>query len=234
MGPSPRQAGPPPPPLARPVPVEYTPRVDPAVWIVVAVLAVTAGMMGWSVHLRRQVLRRREALRQAERVEIPVVSVLRGVGIALPLVLLPPALIVVPAILLDQTREHALAVVVGVIVLSSVAIMASIPLVQRLARVGQLVLDAQELVLEMPGERVAIALDRNLRLREAVVPGGQRVETLVIISQDEDASFIAFRYPCLVREKSLAPGGVTAPPMGILLGPEARVVHERLSAMIGK
>ena len=187
--------------------------MDPGFAIIGAVLAVVLGLLALAWRMRGAVLRRREALRQSERVEVPIVSALRGAGIVLVLVPLVPALVLVPAFMLDTRHEHGLAVVITVIAVSGVAVVAAIPLVQRFARIGQLSLDADQLVFETPREHVVIDLHRPFRLREATIPPGHRVETLVVVSQPDaggdEAHVIAFRYPCLLKEDRSRP---KAPP----------------------
>ncbi|CAN5195930.1 hypothetical protein BH09MYX1_BH09MYX1_09180 [soil metagenome] len=64
---------------------------------------------------------------------------------------------------------------------------------------------------------------------------GRTIETLVMVDQGAPGSekVIAFRYPCLFGETSIAPRGVVAPPLGIRVGAEALVIHERLCVRCG-
>ncbi|CAN5195854.1 hypothetical protein BH09MYX1_BH09MYX1_09170 [soil metagenome] len=135
-------------------------------WIIIAMLfAVTAGMLAFAWRIRDATRKRRIALRGATRIDLPILSQMRLGGIVLGSLTGSISLIMVPAILLDETRVHALFVVGSVILVSSLVMVVALRVGERVATVGRLALDEHELVSEHEGERVVVDLEAELRPR---------------------------------------------------------------------
>lgn len=201
--------------------------IDPGLAIVATVAVVVATFGVVALSRSRATRARIVALRTARTIEIPVVSSGRAAGIACalaaPLVFGAP---IVAMALGSWGRDHALEFTIIVIVLAMLAVVAPLTYAARWTHVGRLVLEADALRIEDAAAPARIALDHPFDLREGIVPPGQHVETVVAVSQG-DAS-ITFRYPVLWGESPLAPEGAISSPLGVSIGAEGRVVHERL------
>lgn len=201
--------------------------IDPGLAIV-ATVAVVVATFGVVALLRSRATRARiVALRTARIIEIPVVSSGRAAGIACALA--APLVFGAPFVAMalgSWGQDHALEFTLVVIVLAMLAVIAPITYAARWTHVGRLVLEGEVLRIETTAAPARIALDRAFPLREGIVPPGQHIETVVAVIQD-DAS-ITSRYPVLFGESSLAPEGTISKPIGVSVGAEGRVVHERL------
>lgn len=205
--------------------------MDPELLIILAVLASVALIAGAAVARYRRSARVMAAMREARRVEIPVQSQLR-VAVATVLVLVVAAGVPVSlGLALDETRSHALAFMLGVIALATIGLAAMIWTVDRWGRVGTLVLDedSAEVRLVRSGATLAIPLDASLELRDGRLVFGQGEEMLVAVTGSNGTS-IVFRYLLAMGDEPLVPHEATHGPRGVLLGREARVIHERLRA----
>ncbi|AKF08717.1 hypothetical protein [Sandaracinus amylolyticus] len=201
--------------------------MDPGLVIVVAVLGIVAlmGVAAW--RMRRVARARLDALRSAPRIEIEIISQLRAGAIAgVASLVLIFGFFVLALALGEWGRSHALWIVVGLIAATPFFVTAPLFVLREWQRVGRLVLDDGSLVLEQGDARTAITLADEFALGESVVPPGQRIEVVVIVRQAR--STLVFRYPVFLGDDVLAPEGTASPPIGTLLGHEARAIHERL------
>ena len=201
--------------------------IDPGLAIVITVGVTVVGWLLWSWRQRRAIRARIAALRDAGRIEVEILSQGRMSAVMAATIL--PIVFAVPFVAMalgEWGRAHALAFVITLLVAMSAAVMLASSLAPRWARVGQLVLEGDLLAIESPEARAAIALDGQWELREAFVPPGRDIETIVSVTRGETQ--ILFRYPNFVSDELLAPEGAVAARAGVLLGAEARAIHERL------
>lgn len=205
------------------------PEVDPGLAIVVTAFAIVAVMLAVAWRQRQAAKARIAQLRDADRIEIEIVSqgrlaalVLAGV---LPIVFGTPF---VAMALGEWGRAHALEFVISLMVLSSVVIVLPLVLRPGFVRIGQVVLERGALRIESGATREEIVLTRAWDLREGVVPPGRSTEMVVLVAQGD--ARITLRYPLLLGDEAFAEGAPVVAPSGVLLGPEARALHERLRA----
>jgi uncharacterized membrane protein len=205
--------------------------IDPGLAIVLTVLGIVAVMLALGLRQRRAARARMAALREAERIEIELVS--QGRMAAVVLAGLMPIVFGAPFAAMalgDAGREHALAFVIALMMLSAVTIVLPAMRPPAWVKVGRLVLEGSSLRLEENGAVQEVTLSEPWTLREGVIPPGQRTEILVRVGQGRVR--IVFRYAVLLGAEAYAEGLPVVAPDGVVLGPEARVVHERLRAAL--
>jgi hypothetical protein len=201
--------------------------VDPGLAIVLVVGVGVAAMLALAWRKRSVAKARMVALREASTMELEVVSVGRTsavlLGVLGPIVLATPF---VAMALGEWGRAHALGFVVSLLALVFAAILTVTAFPPAWVRVGRVVLDERALRVEAE-PRAEIELAHAWALHESYVPPGQQSEVVVVIV--EGPRRIALRYPLLLGDESFVSGmPIRAAAEGLLLGPEARALHERL------
>lgn len=197
--------------------------MDPELVIVVAVLAVVAGMIAVAyVHHRRTAAR----LAAAARVEAPIVSQLR---VAL---LLVATLVAGPGAALGAGVAFGLdglVVILAVLILSAFGIGAAV--FAPWNRVGAVVLDLDALRVDHPDPHLGSEIDLGapFELEEGWGERGRLVMITVGVHQARRRP-IYFHYPMPLRGAAAIPDQPPGPVRGFALGAEGRVVHERLRA----
>jgi hypothetical protein len=175
--------------------------------------------------LRQQ--RRREArLAELTTVEVPILSTARAALIIAPTMAAGPVLVAVVASLTHPGREHAVAAVLLVIGIGIGGMFAGMTLARRYARVGLLRYAPPRLELEVGGQRSHVDLDQPCKLAEASAegPSGIRVQ---VVALDQGDRTLAFSYGLTIGRKPYGEHAV-ARPLGPLVDPEARVIHDRV------
>lgn len=201
--------------------------IDPGLAIVLVVAVGVLAMLGVAWRQRRAAQARMGALRAADSIEIEVISTGRVsavlLGLLLPIVFGTPF---VAMALGEWGRAHALGFVVCLLTLVFAVFIGVSIFPPAWVRVGRVVLDERALRLEAE-PREEIELTHAWTLRESFVPPGQRTEVVVEVVQGPKR--ITLRYPLLLGDEAFVTGlPIAAPITGPLLGPEARVLHERL------
>jgi hypothetical protein len=199
--------------------------LDPGLAIVLVVGIGVLAMLGLAWRQRRAAKARMETLRSAATIELEVISTARTSAVLLGL--LGPIVLGAPFVAMalgEWGRAHALGFVVSLMALVFAVILGATAFPPAWVRVGRVVLDEGALRIEAEphGE---IELAHAWALHESFVPPGQRTEAVVVVVQGPKR--VALRYPLLLGDEGTGlPMRATAE--GVALGPEARVLHERL------
>lgn len=203
--------------------------MDPGLAIVLVVGVGVAAMLALAWRKRSVAKARMAALREASTLEIDVISSARTSVVLLAA--LGPIVFAVPFVAMalgEWGRAHALGFVVSLIALVFTVILGLTAFPPAWVRVGRVVLDERALRVEAE-PRAVIELEHAWVVRESYLPPGQRTEVLVEIVQGP--THVALRYPLLFGDESFVTGLPVGPRLaGLVLGPEARVLHERLRA----
>lgn len=201
--------------------------VDPGLAIVLVVGIGVLAMLGLAWKQRRAARARMETLRQASTLEIEVISTARTSVVLLAA--LGPIVFAVPFVAMalgEWGRTHALGFVVSLVALVFTVILGVTAFPPAWVRVGRVVLDERALRIETE-PRAEIELAHAWALHESFVPPGQRSEVVLVLVQGPRR--VALRYPLLLGDEAFVTGlPMRAGPEGLVLGPEARALHERL------
>lgn len=204
--------------------------MDSGLAIVLAVLAVTAVALLRMWLMRRAARVRIEAQRNAEPIDIVIISNLRVSLVMLAIIL--PIIFATPfgAMALGEFgRAHALQFVIVLMFVLAAAVIVPQHVRPKWTRVGRATLDRDAFVFEHADQRVEIALAEIWSFHEAFVPPGQGVEVVCKVRQGD--AQVVFRYPLLFGEEHFVEGLPLVARSGIRLGPEARALHERLRSL---
>lgn len=182
--------------------------LDPGLVIVVTVLISTLAMLGIAWRRRRRAQALMASLREGERLELDVVSTGRqSAALGGPLLAI---IFAVPFVAMGLGEWGR--------------VFNSLP--NAWFRVGRVSLDGDTLRLESGDtHRQSIDLGDDWELAQCVAPG-QRTEVVLDIAQGSQR--LTLRYPLLMGDDAWAANLRVVAPAGIAMGPETRVLHERL------
>lgn len=198
---------------------------DEIILVIVILGGIAAMIVGLVIYMRRREAR----LAAQDRIEIPIYSVWRSVAVILPAMVVVPVLAAVAGAVTDPLlRKHALAATIVTIAGGCASLLVAILATRRFRRIGMLALDANLLELTEKGGRHALDPRRPFALFEALSGTSTTPLQFVLVTQD-DGSW-GFSYGLALGKKAYGDGAVEAPPLGPMVGGEARVLHDRLRA----
>lgn len=208
------------------------PPIDPGLAIVVATFAMVAFFGLWNLWQRRRAAARRQVLEASARIELPIVSEARRAAIVLAIMSLPLAVWVIGLIAIDEAREHALLVVLGVMAWTAVGLVLGMVASDRYGRVGALSLEGGELALRRDDGRPIVALDLEegftLTEWESIPMRGAHVVGVTIAQADQRVTFVYPPWGARVAgELPVTTSSMLAVPA---FGAEAAALHARLRA----
>jgi len=198
---------------------------DETILVIVILVGFAAMIVGLFIYMRRLEAR----LAAQDRIEISIYSDWRtAVVILLAMVVVAVLAAVAVAVTATPLHEHALAATMVPLAGTCASLLVAMLATRKFRRIGVLALGADSLDLTGEGERQTLDLRRPFALFEARSWTDTMSLQFVLITQD-DRSW-GFSYGLAVRRQAYGHRAVDEPPLGPMLGGEARVLHDRLRA----
>ncbi|HLK88557.1 MAG TPA: hypothetical protein VKZ18_01610 [Polyangia bacterium] len=191
------------------------------------IVGILGGLAVMIVLLLRHQRRKEARLAAQTEIEIPIQSTAKAAGIIIVSMLPGPVLVGVLAAATDQTRQHAVAVVLLLLALSMGGVFTvGMKLARRYANVGLLRYTPARLELRIGPQRWQVDLGKPYELDEAHAFGPGNISLQVLVVRQSDGG-LAFSYGLPLGRKPYGDRAVDRYVEPLVDG-EARVIHDRL------